>query len=335
MILSLIVLLIVFLSACSPTATPTPVVLIPVNVCYSAPTATQSTAWYALEKGLFEKYGLKVNLLQVSGGSKAITALISGDVSICQMTSNSVINAVAAGQDAVVIAGLYNTFPTVVLAKAGIATQDDLRGKVLGTSKAGSAAETAARLALQKMGLVVGKDVTLLEIGEEPERIAALEAGQVDAIMSSPPYLHKLVEKGYNIVFDFGKIGIPYAHTGIVTTKKFISENRPVVTAFMEAILEATMLMKTDVDGTKAVLAKYTGLDVTENAADMTDAYDNVIKPYLQEVPYPSVEAMQTLLDAAIQSNPDAANVTAEQLIDASIVKELDENGFIARLKNK
>jgi len=327
------ILLLILLAACAPAAQSTPEALTRINVCYSAPTSTQSTVWYALEKGLFKKYGLDVNLIHLAGGAKAIPALLSGDVSICQVTANSVINAVAAGQDAVVIAGLYNTFPTVVLARPGITTADDLRGKILGTSKAGSAAETASRLALQHMGLEAGKDVTLLEVGEEPERIAALEAGQVDAIMSSPPYLHALVDKGYNVVFDFGKIGIPYAHTGIVTTRKFLSENRPTVTAFLKAVVEAAVRMKTDEAGTKEVLAKYTGLDLVANAADLQDGYSNVIKPYLQEVPYPSVEAMQTLLDAAVQSNPDAAGVNVEQLIDASVVKELEDSGFVAGLK--
>jgi NitT/TauT family transport system substrate-binding protein len=329
------IFLLTFLVACAPAAQPTPIVLTPVNVCYSAPTSTQSTVWYALEKGLFKKYGLDVNLFQVSGGSKAITALVSGDVSICQMTANSVINAVAAGKDAVIIAGLYNTFPTVVLARPSITTVDGLRGKILGTSKAGSAAETASRLALQHMGLEPGKDITLLEVGEEPERVAALEAGQVDAIMSSPPYLHALIQKGYNVVFDFGKIGIPYAHTGVATTREFLSQNRPVVVAFMKAMVEAAVRMKTDETGTKEVLAKFTGLDLTANAADLQDGYDNVIKPYLQEVPYPSVEAMQTLLDATVASNPDAAGVKIEQLIDASVIKELENSGFIAGLMNK
>ena len=328
-------LLMIFLSSCIPAAEPTAKTLTPITVCYSAPTSTQSTVWYALEKGLFEKYGLDVNLVQVTGGSKAITALISGDVSICQMTANSAINAVAAGQDAVVIAGLYNTFPTAIVARPGIDTADDLRGKILGTSNAGSAAETAARLALQHLGLVIGENVILLEIGEEPERIAALEAGQVDAIMSSPPYIHSLVEKGNTVVFDFGKIGIPYAHTGIVTTRKFLSENRAVAIAFMKAVVEAAMRMKTDADGTKEVMAKYTGTDLVENAADLADGYENVVVPYLQEVPYPRADAIQTLLDAAVYSNPDAVGVTVERLIDASIVKELEDSGFIAELKNK
>jgi len=327
------VLLLVLLAACAPAAKPTSQALTPLKVCYSAPTSTQSTVWYALEKGLFKKYGLDVSLTQVAGGSKAITALLSGDVSICQMTANSVINSVVAGKDPVVIAGLYNTFPTVVLAKPGIATAEDLRGKILATSSAGSATETAARLALKNMGLEPGKDVTLLEVGEEPDRIAAMKAGQVDAIMSSPPYLHVLVNQGYNILFDFGKIGIPYAHTGVVTTRKFLSENRLIAIAFMKAMIDAAVQMKTDEAGTKEVLAKYTGLDPAANAADLADAYDNVIKPYLQETPYPDEKAMQALIDANLQSNPDSAGITVDKLVDASIIHELVDSGFIASLK--
>ncbi len=80
-----------------------PVTLAPVNVCYSALSGTQAVTWYAYEKGLFEKYGLQVNLVSMSGGSEAVTSLVSGDMDICQVAAPSVVNAVAAQQDVVII----------------------------------------------------------------------------------------------------------------------------------------------------------------------------------------------------------------------------------------
>ena len=316
-----------------PTGTAVP--LTEVNVCFSAPTTTQAVPWVAFEKGIFEKYGLKVNLIQISGSSKAMSALISGDVSICQMSGNAVINAVAAGKDAVMIAGIYNTYPAVLVAKPGIKTIEDLRGKTIGTDAVSSASEVATRLALQKMGLQPGIDVNVIEIGTEPDRVAAFRAGQIDAMLTTAPYLHQLRADGVSELFDFGKAGLPYVHTSVITTRKFIQENRPVVLNFMKAIIESISLMKTDPEGTKDVLAKYIGLDPVADAADLADAYDTIILPLIQDVPYPNLEGLQTLITFTIESNPDAAGITPEQLVDLSILKELEDSGFISGILKK
>jgi len=319
--------------AIAPTNTAVP--LTEVNACYSAPTTTQAVPWYAFEKGIFEKYGLKVNLIQMQGSSKAMTALITGDTSICQMGGNSVINAFAAGQDAVMIAGIYNTYPAVLVARPEIKTVEDLRGKTIGTGVAASASEVATHLALQELGLEPGVDVNLIEIGEEPDRVAAFRAGQIDAILTAAPYLHSLREEGVSELFDFGKVGLPYAHTSLVTTRKFIEENRPIVVNFMKAILESIALMKADPEGTKEVIAKYLGLDPVADAADLTDAYDTIVLPLIQDVPYPSLEGLQTLITFTVEANPDAASITPEQLVDESIIKELEDSGFIADILKK
>jgi len=324
----LFTLVALLISACAP-AQQTPSELTPVDVCFTAPSGTQATGFYALEKGYFEKHGLQVNLVQISGGPKGVTAMVSGDVQICQIAGSAVINAAAAGQDLVLVAGLYNTFPSVLFAQPGINSIDDLRGKTIGVSATGTASEVAARLLLQEVGLDPDKDVVLLNMGEESERVLAMKAGQINAIFVTPPFTHILAESGYPALLDMADINIPFAHTAIATSRKFIAENRPVVLAFMKAIIEASHAMKNNPDEAKGVLAKYTGLDPVENSADLEDTYQNVILPYLQDVPYPSLEALQTLMTVAEQTNPSVANLTPEQLVDMSIVKELEDSGFI------
>ncbi len=335
--LSAIVNIAALLSACAPQSSAAPAAtslpsgeLTPLNVCYSAPTTTQSVPWYALEKGIFAKYGLKVNLIRVQGSSEAITTLISGDAAICEAAGNGAISAVAAGKDVVLIASIANTYPAVLVAQPFIKTVADLKGKSVGTGLASSASDLGTRLALEKMGLDPDKDVVLVPIGEEPARYAALEAGRIDAALASAPYLHVVLAKGMVPLFDFSKVNVPYAHTSIVTSHKFLQSNRTAALAFMKAIIESIHLMKQDPDGSKAVLAKYLGMDPSANAADLEDAYQNVVLPYFQDVPNPSPDGLQTLIDLSAPSNPAAAKVTPAQLVDTSILKELEDSGFIA-----
>lgn len=332
--------------ACSPsraaTLAPTPVPgqptaieLSDINVCYTAPSSTQAVPWYAMKKGIFEKYGLRVNLMRVRASSQAVTALITGDLDICEAAGNSVVNAVAAGQDIVMIASLYNTYPSILIARPQIKTVEDLRGKKIGVSATGSASAVATHLALEQLGLNPESDVVLMEAGELPDRVAALRAGQIDASMIDPPYLHILRADGYTELLDFGKSGIPFVHTSIITTRKFVENDRGLAVAFMKAILDAVAQMKNDPEGVKAVMAEYLELDPVANSADLTDAYENVILPFVQQVPYPNLAGLQTVIDFTSAQNPAAATLQPSDLVDMSIVQQLEDSGFIAGLQSR
>lgn len=334
--LGLWLLAFLMLSACSAPATPAPASeLIDVNVCYSAPSTTQSVPWYALEKGIFEKYGLRVNLFRVQGSSQAVTALITGDADICQAAGSAVVNAAAAGQDVVMIAAIYNTYPSTLVAKPEIKTVENLRGKRIGTGLEGSASAMATELALRTMGLDPEQDVILLQVGELPDRAAAFRANQIDAMLSDPPYLHDFRNEGVSELFDFGKSGIPFSHTSMLTTRTLLGERREIATNFMKAVIDAIGQMRADPEGAKTAMAKYMGLDAVADADDLTDAYENIILPLLRETPLPDLDGLQTVIDFAAITNPDAAGLDPGALVDLSIVQELEASGFIAEIQQK
>lgn len=340
---TLLMLLAFTVSACggAPALQPAPTTpgaaaaLTDVNLCYSAPTSTQSLPWYALEKGYFEKYGLRVNLLRVQASAKAMTTLITGDTDICQAAGTSLINAAAAGQDVVMIATMYTTYPTVLVARPEIISAEDLKGKRVGTSVAGSASAFVTRLILEEMGLDPDKDVILVEVGEVGDRVAAYRANQIDAMITEAAYLRALREEGISELYDFSKSGIAYTHTSMVTTRRYVAEHRETVLRFMRAIVEASFAMKQDPEGAKAVLAEYMGLDPIENAADLAAAFDEVVAPLLQEVPYPNPDGLQTLLSGVTETNPAAAGLRPEDLIDLSLLQELEAAGFIDEMRSR
>jgi NitT/TauT family transport system substrate-binding protein len=303
-----------------------------VNVCYSALTGTQSVTWYAYENGLFAKYGLDVNLVYVGAGSKTIAAIISGNMDICQMSGSSVVSAVAAGQDVVLFAGFINTIPGLIMAQPGITTPGDLKGKIIADDTPGTQADTGLRLALQQMGLDPDKDVTLLSIGGESERRAAMEAKQADATIVQPPLTYFMRQNGYVTLFDLGASGIPYQGTGLATTRKYIADHRAVVVAFAQAVTEAIQLMKNDPQGSKAVMAKYLQLDPVADAASLEEAYAVVIQEVLNYPPFTTHAGIQTEIDVLAVNNPDVAGLTPAQVVDDSIIQGLVDGGFINSL---
>lgn len=344
--------LVMLLAACTP-ASQTPVVTqapeepaetsvppteteaapVKLNVCYSANSAGMAPLWYAQEKGLFEKYGLEVTTTYISSGSDAVAAMIAGDMDMCIAAGAGVVNAVAAGQDVVLVAGLHNRFIAGFYTSAEITTAEQLRGTTLAISKPGSSSTVGTLLVLNELGLDPNADVTLVSVGNDPDRLAALKAGQASGAVLSPPSSLMAEAEGYNKLFDLTTSDIPYQYNGIATRRAFIESNRAAVTAFMKAMIEAIALVRADADGTKAILAKYLELDPVADAAILDGSYDAFVTLGLESIPYPTLPGIQTIIDASVADNPAVASVTPEQVVDESIVKELEENGFITSVQ--
>ncbi|MBD2461875.1 ABC transporter substrate-binding protein [Oscillatoria sp. FACHB-1407] len=333
-ILTLFAVVVVSCTNQATTSTDTATANTSINMCYSGISGTQIVTWYAQDKGLFEKHSVKVSLSSIEGGSDATTAVLTGNTEVCQIAGSAVVNAVVAGEDLVFVGGIINTYPYSLMVTPNIKTAEDLRGKALAVSKPGSASDAAIREILRTLNLKPDEDVTILAVGGQGERLAAMETGQVVGTVVSVPETIEAKEKGYQVLVEMSKLDIPYQHTGIVTTRTYIESNRAVVSGVMKAVTEAIALMQTDKSGTMEVMAKYMLLDPQEDEPSLVEAYDVLVQNYLPQIPYPSVEGIQTLLTQLEAENANAANTKPEDVVDLTIVKELETNGFIAGLYN-
>lgn len=314
------------LSVTGPTVQAAP--LAPINVCYSALTGTQATVWYAYEKGLFQKHGLQVNLVFISGGAKAAATLISGDMDISQVAATPVVNAIAARQDMVIIAGLINTVSGSLMSQPQISKMGMLKGKVIGTLE-GSNTDTVLRLILQKHKLDPDRDVTMLSVGSDPERAAALEARKVDAALITPPRTFDMRKRGYVELYNADLAKIPYQATCVATTRRYLAAHRAEVTSFMKAILEAIVRIKRDPRGSKEVMAKYMSLDLVADAGVLQETYDATLRGALADKPYPTPQGLQVVIDMSAKEIPAAASLKPQGIVDVSILEDLKKSGFV------
>lgn len=299
------------------------------NVCYINGNSSQvAVLYYALEKGLFEKHGLQVNLSGIESAAKAGTALITGSFNFCLMSGTSSINGVAAGADLVIIAGLLNTSIYALMATAEIQTPADLVGKIVASNQPGGGIDLVTRRVLEHLGLQPDKDVTLLPIGGQGERMAAMAAGQVSAALVTVPESVKALDRGFYQLFDVATLQLPTPYVTIATTRSYLAINRPYALQFLKAISEAVALMKKDKPGTIAILAKYLLLDSVADAASLEAAYAILVQKYMESVPYPTLEGIQSEIAILATENPQVANLTPEDVVDLSIVRELEESGW-------
>jgi ABC-type nitrate/sulfonate/bicarbonate transport system substrate-binding protein len=305
-----------------------------VNVGYSALSGDQLPLWVGKELGIFEKNGLDVQPIFFTGGSTAILALVSGDVPITQVSGPALVSSALGGSEGVFIAGGMTSLNYVLMGKQGVKTVEHLKGGTVAISRFGSATDTIARYALKKVGLTPGKDVTIVQIGSGPDRLAAILTGRVTAAVINPPSSFQAEQKGLAVIADVAKMGLVFQHTGPATTRKYIREHQDIVRRFVRGHVEAVHRMWIDKDGVVKVLGKYMGGGVSREILEKTR--DNVLTEALYpKKQYPSLEGLKFVIDDLAERDPRAKTVKPEQFADMTFIKELDQSGFIDGLYKK
>jgi NitT/TauT family transport system substrate-binding protein len=220
------------------------------------------------------------------------------------------------------------------MGKPGVKSIEQLKGGTLAISRFGSATDSIARFALKKVGLSVGKDVTLIQVGSGPERLGALQTGRVTAAVINPPSTHIADNRGMAALADVAQLRLVLQLTGAATTKKFMREHNDVVRRYVRAHVEAVHKMWTDKEATIRALGKYmgSGLDREILEKSWANVMHETLYPRKQ---YPSVDGLKTVIDDLAERDPRAKNAKPEQFIDASFIRELDQSGFIDGLYKK
>jgi NitT/TauT family transport system substrate-binding protein len=208
--------------------------------------------------GLYEKYGLDVDLVFFQGGTQAIQATLSGGLQLAVTPGPEIIHARVTGSDMIMIAGYMNmnTMPYSIVADKNIVKFEQLKGTKTAISRFGSTSELAVRFALEKNGLVPGKDVTIVQLGDQSTRFAALTGGSVQSTLISPPFDITAKKMGYQVLGDMADLGLPYQHETVATTDRFLKERPETARKFLRAFIAGIHLWMTDEKKTKEMLAK-------------------------------------------------------------------------------
>ena len=281
------------------------------------------------ELDLPRKHGLDVEMLFVPVSSRALQAALAGEIQFLTSGGVANINANATGADFVGLTATLNTFAFKILGSPDIKKPENLKGKKVAISRLGGASDFSIRYALTHWGLVPDKDVALLQVGGEPESVLALQNRAVDAAILSEPFSTVATRAGAVLVADLSQLGVPYTMHGFGVRKSFIRANRDVVVRFMKAYLEGIYVFKTNKELALNVLKKYTRLD---DLSLVQASYDEMSQRLIRRVPYPDREGIQTIIDQLAKTRPQMKSLNPSDFIDPSILKEIEDSGFIKKL---
>jgi ABC-type nitrate/sulfonate/bicarbonate transport system substrate-binding protein len=290
--------------------------------------APQMTMWFAKEANFYEKHGLAIEAISIPGSSMALQAMLSGEVPIIQLGGAASMQANLAGADTVIVATILKKFLFSIFSRPDIIRIADLKGKLFGATRFGTLSDFASRFALEKNGLNPERDITMVQTGGQPETVAALITGKVHAAALSVPAILRAKKANMRELLDMAKLETTIHQNGVVTTRKYLKTNEDTVRRFLRAFIEGAALAKKDKAFATRVMAKYLG---TNDREILDDAYDRVTL-HLEIPPYPTVEGVSVLLKTLEKAQPKARTAKPEDFIDARLVRELHESGFIDRL---
>jgi ABC-type nitrate/sulfonate/bicarbonate transport system substrate-binding protein len=301
------------------------------TIAYASIGTSAVPIWIAQDKGFFEKNGIIPNLVYIGGGRVIIQALASGNVSVAQIAGPALVNARLNGFDLRMIAGVVNISSYSLFVRPDIKNVQDLKGKKLGLGTFGGSHDFILQRMLRHNGFQPQRDVFIVQmgIGADMDRFAAVQAGSVDGTLLNPPQTLLAAKAGYRALITPDNLPIPYQQQGIAMTSEFLEKNRNIAKGVVKAVVEAIHFYKTRKEESLAVISRRLR---TSDRAALEETYRQFAQKLHPRKPYPTVEGMASILDSLKSRVPQETAVQVEDLLDTSLVKELDDSGYIDQL---
>lgn len=297
-----------------------------------SPIGLNCLPWFvAKDARIFEKYGIDFDPVFIGASSALFNAMLSGAADVAGSGGPAVISNILKGGDIIQITAMVPRFTQSIMVKAEIKKPEDLAGRKIGVSRLGTVTHFALQTLLDGYGI---KNVTILQMGGQPEAYAGLSRGSVDGAVFSPPYNFQLKKQGYHELAspnDLAKL-TAFITNGIVARRSVAEKDKDTVIKTIKGTAEAIKIIQTDREFTKKVMGKWMPM----SDADLAEqSYRFATENYAKEGLVPEA-ALRGMVKQMVQSNlADAKMASATPLTayyDNRYVEEVKRSGFFDQL---
>ena len=279
----------------------------------------------AEQQGLFRKYGVDVRSVAVKG---ATIPRLTPDLPLGMIGEPAALLQAAEGADLRLVASFSDIkLSGHLVARPGINTPTDLRGKRLGARVIGAGLWISTVLALEQLGLDLQRDqIKILPVGNPVQIFRALEQSEIDAALVSAVQSRELEAKGFVALLKDYPPDISSFGGGLVVSNSFLSNNRGIVENIVHALLEALALCLGARNRGKVMQAFKTALSITDEESAASSLGELRRKPYPSLAPLAKMQAVISIHD------PRVLKISVANLIEDRFVRKFDENGELDAL---
>jgi NitT/TauT family transport system substrate-binding protein len=270
--------------------------------------------YVAQEQGFYNDRNLTVEFVSVEGSAAATAALQSGSADATVSLPEGAITAAAAGAPLKIIGTTVDENLYSMYGSADVDSLDDLAGKSIAILTEGNGTELQARHLLDEEG--AGADAsTYVATGALPNRLAAIQNGQVAGTLLFPPFDLTADEAGLTKLYDFRDLGVPYPNEVIAVSEDSISNKSEALQAFVDALVEASAFIHDNFDEAVAIGVKVTGSPedlVRASLEDMQEAFSDDLSI--------SDESLESVLDVMSTYSTVENLPAADEIYDPQFV---------------
>ncbi len=300
--------------------------LIPFKIGISAPVVTIFPIWMGEVGGFYAKEGLKVEVINMEGGTRGLQVLLSGEIQGMHVGLAPAVLANKQGADLRLITSTCNTIPITMFTKAGV-TMNDIKGKNFGISTFGSETDIAISILLKQQGLT-RKDVTVTQIGGSSQRFAALVAGRIDVAPLIEPGITLAKQKGFSPLIDLAAAKTPWIFDSVVVSNGYLKQNRDTLTKFVRGYVAGAYLALSDEAKAKEVIAqRFRTKDQT-----VIDATYGDFRRLMPLDAAPTIAGAANVLEQLVAIGTDIGSKNPNDYLDLSIIEQLRGEGYFDRM---
>jgi NitT/TauT family transport system substrate-binding protein len=288
-----------------------------IKVGYPADTASYGDLYVCQDEGIFAKHGLNVELTLLKTSAQLLGAMESNSVQIAGGDGSAIAAGALKGQDLKIIELKLPVYFVEMWGKPDIKSLNDVKGKKVAVTAAGSVTDNATRILLADKDLA--KDVQVVNFSSLSAAIAGAKSGSVDALVTSPPQGATTQAQGWHKITDmtaYKTAASVYAVTG-----NYASAHSDVVQKFVDANVECLNYLQDPGNRAKSVdaVAKHTQTDDKNLAAY---AYDFFTKIW-SDRPVVDKDIVQGTFNEVAQKQgkpaPDASKFIDNTFIDKAL----------------
>jgi len=301
-----------------------------IAVGFAAMNARVTPLWAAKDEGFFAKNDIDGEPVFVRGAPTLNAAMISGDLQAGYTGGTAVMGAAVGGADFKILAILTSKVTYDLVARRGIKSVEDLRGKQIGVTSIGGTNWMGTILGLERLGLDPVRDkINFIVAGDDSVRTQGIVAGTMDATAVDGVYSKILREKGLPVLAEFSALKIPITSASFVVPNALIQKNPRIVENLLKAVLEGITWGIAPMNKSKVIALIGKRLRLTPQEAE--EGYKDMLLG-LERKPFPSTDGLKNIQRLMKSRNPKMAELKVEGLIDASFMHKLEETGFIDKL---
>jgi len=300
----------------------------------SSVSALHSAVWVAEQKGLFRKHGVEAEIIVTGqGAATGISALLANDIQVVASAGDALVASTLQGADTVMIAGVVNKGLQRIMARSEIKTPSELKGKRIGVTRIGAVSHSVLLMMLPRWKMSVN-DVQVMQLGSSPNMLAALDRGGIDAAVLTIPSMFVAEDRGYRVLADMGDTDIYYLHTMIATTRNYVKNSRDRISRFLKGYLEGLAFVKQNKKESIDIVRKKLQLGA-EQTRNLERSIELLNAKYYESVPYPSLRGVETVLGFVEKDNPKAKGADPKSFVDDSLLREIEQSGFMKKLYDR